>query len=146
METNPSGALTRNLDTTAQISDEDQNLDVHTKIEVWLGGLSIRSEQQSPPRHTHSYPSASSTTFTTNQSSSRRLGKESGVTHQKAAATSQGSRQRHLGMERDTVAFETGGVVEEGLLGQLDASALSAEQNNSLRGVGAWDKVQMGQI
>ena len=49
-------------------------------------------------------------------------------------------------MERDTVAFETGGVVEEGLLGQLDASALSAEQNSSLRGVGAWDKVQMGQI
>lgn len=135
----------RNLDTTARISDEDLNRDVHTKIEVWLGGLSIRGEQRSPPRHTHSYPSASSITFTTNQSSSRRLGKDSGVTHQKAAATPQGSRQRCWGMERDAVAFETGGVVEEGLLGRLDASAFWTEQDNSLRGVGAWDEVQMGQ-
>jgi hypothetical protein len=135
----------RNLDTIAQISDEDQNRDVHTKIEVWLGGLSIRGEQRSPPTHAHSCPSASSTTFTTNQGSSRQLGKDSGVAHQKAAAIPQRSRQRCWGMERDAVAFETGGVVEEDLLGRLDASAFWTEQDNSLREVGAWDEVQMGQ-
>src|SRR5438045_7494774 len=104
----------RYLDTTAPISDEDQYRHVHTKVGVWLGELGIRGEQRRPLGHTDSYPSASSTIFTTDQSRSRRLGQESSVTHQKAAATSQGSRQRCWGTERDAVALETGDVVEEG--------------------------------